>query len=204
MQHSFFEQFSDHRIFSLWNSSQTFVEIVQKLGLTGETWTRCDYEYISRRKTHEIWKTYILGIDREREKQRPSTFAELPREQLMNAMNSDGIEKVSHWAFHFLLSEKHGRKQIKERVLELDFPIKAPLTKGILGVSAAPIKKELSSFTIFLLFFIFSYKFYVLCKFFKKGNLQPNFFHFCNLLLDCRSCDFFMSLKNFEKIWFND
>lgn len=139
MKHSFFEQFTDQQIFSLWNSSQTLVEIAQKLGFTGTTLTRCDYEYISKRKTREVWKKYILGINREKEKQRPSTIAKLSREELLNAMNSDGIQTVGHFALHFLLSEKHGRKQIKERVLELNLAIKDQLTKGIIGVSATPI-----------------------------------------------------------------
>lgn len=54
-------------------------------------------------------------------------------------MNSDGIETVGHLSLHFLLSEKHGRKTIKERVLELNLPIKDLLMKGIRGVSATPI-----------------------------------------------------------------
>lgn len=139
MEHNFFIDFTDAQIFSLWNSSQTLVEIAQKLGFLGDTLTRSDYEYISKRKTREVWKKYILGIDREREKQRPSTISTLPKEELLKAMNSTGIETVSHLALHFLLSEKHGRKAIKERVLKLNLPIKASLKKGISGLSATPI-----------------------------------------------------------------
>lgn len=139
MTHSFFEKFTNEQIFSLWNSSQTLLEIAQRLGFTGSNLERVDYEHISKRKTREIWKKYILGIDREKEKQRPSTITQLSSEDLINALNSDGIQTVSHLALHFLLSAKHGRIQIKQRVQELNLLIKDSLHKGIYGISATPI-----------------------------------------------------------------
>jgi hypothetical protein len=60
MTHSFFEKFTNEQIFSLWNSSQTLLEIAQRLGFTGSNLERVDYEHISKRKTREIWKKYIV------------------------------------------------------------------------------------------------------------------------------------------------
>jgi hypothetical protein len=139
MEHSFFEKFTDQQIFSLWNSSQTLVEIAQKLGFTDSNLRRIDNEYIELRKTREVWRKYILGIDREPEKERPSTIAQISRETLIDVMNSDGIQTVSHLALHFLLSSKHGRKQIKQRFQELEIPVKDCLSKGFYGVSTTPI-----------------------------------------------------------------
>ncbi len=139
MTHSFFEKFTDEQIFSLWNSSQTLLEIAQRLGFKNSNLQRIDYEHVSERKTREIWKKYILGIDREKEKQRPNTITQFSSEHLLEALNSDGIQTVSHLALHFLLSAKHGRKQIKQRLQELNLPIKDCLYKGIYGISATPI-----------------------------------------------------------------
>lgn len=138
MKKSFFENLRNQQIFSLWNSSKTLLDIAKKLGFPGETLTRADYECISKRKTREVWQKYILGINREKEKQRPSTLTRLSKEELLKVMNSDGIETVGHLALHFLVSEKHGRNPIRKRILELKLPIKDSLMKGICGVSATP------------------------------------------------------------------
>ena len=139
MKHSFFEKFTDEQIFSLWNSSQTLLEIAQQLGFTDSILKRIDYEYIELRKTREVWKKYILGIDREQEKKRPSNITQLSRETFLKAINSDGIQTLGHLALHFLLSAKHGRKQMRQRLQELDIPIKDCLYKGMHGVSTTLI-----------------------------------------------------------------
>lgn len=139
MEHSFFEKFTDEDIFSHWNFSQTLLEIAQKLGFRDSHLKRIDYEYIERRKTREVWKKYILTRNREQEKKRPSTIAQISRKIFLEVLNSDGIQTVSHLALHFLLSSKHGRKQIKQRLQELDIPLKNSLHKGIFGISSTPL-----------------------------------------------------------------
>lgn len=139
METSFFKKFTDDEIFSIWNYSQTLLEIAQKLGYTKSTLERIDYEYIEKRKTREVWKKYILGNDREKERQRSKIIHQLSKQQLEKTMLSDGIQTISHLALHYLLSSKHGRKQIKQKLLELDISVKNSLHKGLHGVSSTPL-----------------------------------------------------------------
>lgn len=62
-------------------------------------------------------------------------------------MNSPGIENLSHLALHFLVSQKHGRKRIRERIEVLKITnIKPSLHKGIKGVSQTPIQYPSSAY----------------------------------------------------------
>lgn len=137
---SFFEQFSEQEIFSLWNSSQTLLELAQKLGFQNTELSRIDYEYIDSKKTREVWKKYILGKDRLRELSRSKEIESLSFEPLQNLLESSGIETLSHVALHYLLSSKHGRKQIKQQIFKLGIDVKSHLHKGVYGYSKAPLQ----------------------------------------------------------------
>lgn len=139
MEISFFENFTDEEIFSYWNSSETLLEIAQKLGYTKFALKRVDYEYIEKRKTREIWRRYILRDGWKQERQRQSIILQLSREELEETMLLDGIQTISHFALHYLLSSKHGRKQIKERLQDLNLSVKDSLHKGVHGISSTPI-----------------------------------------------------------------
>nr|ADK88937.1 HNH homing endonuclease [Stauridium tetras] len=69
---SFFADFTVEEIFSHWHSSNTLLEIAKKLGFTGESLARIDYEYIESIKTREVWRNFVISKKRQQEKTRDS------------------------------------------------------------------------------------------------------------------------------------
>ncbi len=53
-------------------------------------------------------------------------------------MNFDGIETLSHLALHYLVSQKHGRDTVRDRIMALNLNVKTALYKGVFGVSETP------------------------------------------------------------------
>jgi len=139
MKHSFFESFTPEQIFSLWNSSNTLLEIAQKLGFSGSELQKIDYEYILKIKTRDVWKKNVLGNNRQGEKGKHKFLNTLSEQELLSIMNSEGIQTLGHLGIHFLLSQKHGRKVLREKIIDSNLPVKKSLHKGVYGVSANPI-----------------------------------------------------------------
>jgi hypothetical protein len=138
-QQSFFAQFTVEEIFKHWNTSDTLLQIAQKLGFNNEKGlARVDYEYIESIKNRGTWHNLVVSVDRRKERERAKYVKNLSAEELKSAMNCDGIQKVSHLALHFLLSPKHGREKVRARVLELNLEVKDALHKGIFGVTKEP------------------------------------------------------------------
>jgi hypothetical protein len=136
---SFFADFSEDEIFTHWNTSNSILEIAQKLGLKNAIdLKREDYEYIKNLKNRKTWRERVVSIDRRKERQRPAFVRQISKKELEFAMNLNAIETLSHLALHFLLSPKHGRLVVKERLLELKIIVKSALHKGVYGVSETP------------------------------------------------------------------
>jgi hypothetical protein len=135
---SFFENFTTEKIFNHWHSSNTLLEIAKKLGFTEKFLSRKDYEYIESIKTREVWHNLILSKNRQQEKERNKFILNLPKNELKNILDSDGIETINHLSLHFLRSPKHGRKILKERIQELQLNVKSQLYKGMFGISQTP------------------------------------------------------------------
>lgn len=136
VQQSFFARFNESTLFKFWNEANTLLELALKLGLPkNQTLMRYDYEYIETIKTRGNWKKSNSWI---KSRQRYFFVAQLSAETLQNAANLKGIETLSHLALHFLLSPKHGRKIIRNRILELNISVKDSLHKGVYGVSKNP------------------------------------------------------------------
>lgn len=135
---SFFGQFSKEEIFALWNNCNTLLELAQNLGFNGPHLSRQDYEYIQSIKCRRVWQQ-IISENRQKERSRPNYVKQLSSQDLEKVLDSPGIETVRHLALHYLLSNKHGVKAIRERVLECKLPVKTELHKGIFGVSSRPI-----------------------------------------------------------------
>lgn len=142
---SFFNQFSKDEIIEHWNNSETLLELAQKLGFQGSTLSHGEYVYIETFKTRDIWNQLITE-NQEKERSRPGFVKQLSAKDLQEVMDSEGIETVKHLAVHYLLSEKHGRKVVRERALELNLVVKASLHKGFYGVSATPIHWPTSAY----------------------------------------------------------
>lgn len=135
---SFFEQFSKQQIFQHWNNCDTLFDLAKALGFSGSMLSRLDYEYISSIKDRKVWQE-LIRENREKERLRPNYVKQLTAQELQSVLDSNGIETIKHLAGHFLLSEKHGRRLLRERVLELKLPVKDQLHKGVFGVSKEPI-----------------------------------------------------------------
>ena len=58
----------------------------------------------------------------------------------MLTMNFNPIETLSHFALHYLVSPKHGRKAIKNCILKLNLNVKDSFHKGIYGVFKTPFQ----------------------------------------------------------------
>lgn len=114
---SFFSQFLKEEIFALWNNSNTLLELAQKLGFNETYLDRTDYEYIQSIKCRLVWQK-IINNNRQKERSRLKLVKQLTSEDLQKVLDSPGIQTVKHLALHYLLSDKHGRKPIRERVLE--------------------------------------------------------------------------------------
>lgn len=136
---SFFQNFSDHQIFSLWNSSRTLLDIAHNLGFEGTQLSRQDSEYIETRKTRDIWQTYILSNNWALEWNRVQQIQHISREEFESLFQCEGIQTVSHLALHFLLSSKHGRKQIKDQILRLQLSVLPRFQKGVFGHTQTPL-----------------------------------------------------------------
>jgi hypothetical protein len=120
-QQSFFQQFTTEQSFEHWNTSNTVLEIAQKLGFQDKNGlASIDYLYIQTIKKRKTWQSLVISNNRLKEKQRPSYVKSLSAKELELAMNYEGIQTLSHLALHFLLSQKHGRKVVRERILELN------------------------------------------------------------------------------------
>jgi hypothetical protein len=144
---SFFKQFPISRIFELWDESNTLLEMAQKLGLTeSENLSRIDYEYIESIKNRQNWIKFIISKGIKKQKDRIEYIKQLSALELKETMDSNGINTVSHLGVHYLISAKHGRKYIRERILELKLPVKDALYKGVYGVSKKPIFWPTKSF----------------------------------------------------------
>lgn len=140
IQHSsFFQNFSDEEIFTRWNSSNTLLELAQKLGFQGTELSRHDYEYIECRKTREIWRTFILSTGRTKEWERSQMITKLSKEELEKVFEFEGIQTLSHLALHFLLSPKGGRNKIRKQILELKLPVPFKFQKGVHGHRETPV-----------------------------------------------------------------
>jgi hypothetical protein len=136
---SFFDSFSDQQIFSLWTQSKTLLEIAQKLGFQESFLSRADYEAIQRRKTREIWQTFILEKNRKFEWTRVQEIKSVAAPEIESVLESPGIQTLGHLALHFLLSEKHGRSVFRDRIKELQINVKAEVYKGVHGESQTPL-----------------------------------------------------------------
>lgn len=135
---SFFAQFPVDEIFKLWNSSTTLLDIAQKFSFRDPNGLdRADYEYIESIKTREIWQQAVK-TSRKKERERYQFISNLSAEELTLAMNLPGIETISHLALHYLVSAKHGRSAVKNRILTLKLDVKSSFYKGIYGVSETP------------------------------------------------------------------
>jgi hypothetical protein len=146
---SFFAQFPISRIFELWYESNTLLEVAQKLGLKeSENLSRIDYEYIESIKNRNNWRAFVASAPKgvERQKDRIEYIKQLSPLELTETMDLSGIETLSHLAVHYLVSAKHGRPYMRERILELELPVKDPLHKGVHGVSNKPIFWPTKSF----------------------------------------------------------
>ena len=138
-ENCFFSKFSPALIFEAKRSSRTILELAQKLGLSdSESLTRDDYVYIGNLKTCNVWKEQLAG-EWNSERDRYKYIKELSAEDLQSAMDSDVIQTLGHLAVHFLVSKKHGRKKMRELILELKLPVKSELHKGVFGLSETPI-----------------------------------------------------------------
>ncbi len=138
---SFFEQFTPERIFGVWSSSDTLLEIAQKLGFKNEAGSglsRVDYEYILSVKDRDNWHKNVVSVNRKKERKRYAYVSNLSSENLSLSINCEGIETLSHLALHYLISPKHGRKVVRKRILELQLNVKTSLYKGVYGVSETP------------------------------------------------------------------
>ena len=116
------------------------MELAQKLGFNDSNGlARIDYQYIEKEKSRSIWQELVISTNRKKERERYRYISNLSFEELKKAMNFEGIQTLSHLALHFMISPKHGRKVVKNRIiLELKFQVKPELHKGIFGVSNAP------------------------------------------------------------------
>lgn len=122
---SFFSQFSNSQIFTLWESSNTLLELAQKLGFNKEEGlSRVDYEYIESIKTRDVWKNELGGSNRKRDRDRHSDIKKLSAAALTKEMDYKGIETLSHLAAHFMLSSKHGRTTMREKIQALNLDVK--------------------------------------------------------------------------------
>lgn len=95
----FFEQFSAECIFAAWNSSDTLLEIAQKLGFKNESsigLSRADYEYIFTLKNRENWHKNVVSVDRKKEKKRYAYVSNLSSEDLSLTLNFEGIQTFSN------------------------------------------------------------------------------------------------------------
>ncbi len=137
-ERSFFQGFSTEEIFQHYTACQTLLELAIKLGYKKPNLTRADYEYINKLKTREIWLKYIKKGSFEQ--QRHDYVKNIGVNELVNTMNSSGIQTVSHLATHFLLSQRHGRDILKDRIdaLELKDFVPDELYKGFYGESRQP------------------------------------------------------------------
>jgi hypothetical protein len=138
-QKSFFEPFPIEEIFLLWESSKTLLELARKLGFNEvKGLSRIDYNYIQTLKDSKTWHKNVVSVNRKKERERYKAISQLSADELTTAISYEGIETVSHLALHYLVSPKHGRKAIRERVLELKLRVTSSLYKGIYGVSETP------------------------------------------------------------------
>jgi hypothetical protein len=98
-----------------------------------------DYEHIESRKTREIWKIYILSNDRTKEWGRSQIVTQISQKEFEKVFQFEGIQTLSHLAFHFLLSSKGGRAKIRNQILELKLSVPLKFQKGIYGHTETPV-----------------------------------------------------------------
>lgn len=136
---SFFAKFSDEEIFDNWASSNTLLELAQKLGFNNpKGLARIDYEYIEQKKTRSVWHKKIISKNRTKERDRYTYISKLSAEELSLVMDFEGVQTLSHLALHFMVSPRHGRDAVRKRILELGLKVKTQLYKGVHGVSETP------------------------------------------------------------------
>jgi len=135
---SFFEVFSVEEIFNKYTSCKTLIELAKKLGYKKDHLTKLDYQFINKIKDRKVWKKYVKKGSFEQDQK--SYVKNLIAEELIASMNSSGITTVSHLATHYLMSQRHGRDILKERIIQLDLEPYVPdeLYKGFFGTSRTP------------------------------------------------------------------
>jgi hypothetical protein len=116
-ERSFFAQFAPETIFQFWSSSNTLLEIAQELGFNNpKGLARIDYEYINTIRNRTVWQKQLIGGNWRKERERHTYIRNLSAEELTKAMNFDGIDTLSHLALHYLVSQKHGRDTVRDRI----------------------------------------------------------------------------------------
>lgn len=139
---SFFESFTVAQIFEHVNTSNTLLEVAQKLGFTEPNGLNAvDYAFFNKLKTRANWKTFILGdpIGWEKEKTRTFFIQNISADDLQRAVRLQGINSLSVLAVHFLMSFKHGRGIIRARLLELNINLPDLIYFGVHGESTKPL-----------------------------------------------------------------
>lgn len=137
---SFFKQFSADLILEKWSSAATLLDLAQSLGFSDPAGLkRVDYQFIEELKNRNVWRTNIVAKHRKLERTRHEDVKALGRSAFETAASHNGIETLSHLSLHFLLSPKHGRKVVRERILTLKIDVGGSLYKGVHGVSKTPM-----------------------------------------------------------------
>jgi hypothetical protein len=140
---SFLKKFPLELIFEHVNTSDTLLEVANKLGFNDPTGLkRVDYEYFQSIKRRTIWNTYIKNKQNgwKKERTRSAFIKTISDETLKETLRYEGIESLSLLATHFLLSPKHGRAGLRERLLSLNSDdIPDSIYKGVHGVSKKPL-----------------------------------------------------------------
>nr|YP_009185008.1 putative HNH homing endonuclease [Hafniomonas laevis]ALO63092.1 putative HNH homing endonuclease [Hafniomonas laevis] len=131
----FFAQFDKDTLLKHWSSSNTLLEMAQKLGFSGaDGLSRCDYDYIHAFKDRAVWRELVKF-----EPDRKNYVLNLSAEELQQAQAYPGIETLSSLGLHFMLSPRHGRDLIRAQLQKHKIPVKAALHKGVYGVSEKPL-----------------------------------------------------------------
>ena len=128
--------FSVQDILAHWNDANTIVEIATKLGVSKHyRFARQDYDYLETVKTKSNWRKINSQT---KSRLRYQFVLNLKRKDLVATMNDHNIETLGHLACHYLLSPKHGRKILRQRIIELKIDVNEKLHWGVYGISKKP------------------------------------------------------------------